>query len=429
MDPDEEKKEQTTKITSAELEEKIGTAVEAKMEPLMNRFTETLEESLKALQVTKTEPEGEEKEPGEVTATAHDVKAEARCGYKAFGEFLKDVQTCSPGSGNSLTNRMAAVMKAASGMGENVGSDGGFLIPADFVTAIWQRVIDTPENLVNRTDQYAISGNRMVLPTLAETSRADGARAGGIVGTWLDEGTTKPPSQPELGRLELNLHKLAIVVVATDELLDDSAVALESFITKVAGDEIAFMLNNSLIRGTGVGMPMGILNAPCLVTVAAEAGQPITTIVAENISNMWARMYAPSRRNAVWLINQDIEPELDNMTINVGTGGLPVYLPAGGYSVSPYSTLKGRPVIPVEWCSTLGVLGDIILADWSQYITITKTSGIEAAVSMHIRFLFDEQTFRFVMRVDGQPWWATDLTPYQGVGNTLSPFVTLAPRP
>jgi len=427
--PETVEEEQTTKITSADLEGKIGAVVEAKLEPLMNQFTTTLEDSLKGLQVTKAEPEGEEKEPGKVDATAHDVKAEARCGYKAFGEFLHDVHSCSPGSGNAPTDRMAAVMKAASGMGENVGSDGGFLVPTDFVTALWQRVIDTPENLMNRTDQYTTSGNRMVLPAVAETSRADGARAGGIQGYWLDEGTAKTPSQPALARLELNLHKMAVVVPATDELLDDSAVALESFITKVASDELSFMLNDSFIRGLGGGRPMGILNAPCLVTVAAEAGQPITTIVAENISNMWARMYAPSRRNAVWLINQDIEPELDNMTIAVGTGGLPVYLPVGGYSVSPYSTMKGRPVIPVEWCSTLGAVGDIILCDWSQYVSITKNTGIEAAVSMHIRFLYDEQTFRFVMRVDGQPWWATDLTPYQGAGNTLSPFVTLAGRP
>ena len=43
------------------------------------------------------------------------------------------------------------------------------------------------------------------------------------------------------------------------------------------------------------------------------------------------------------------------------------------------------------------------------------------------RFDYDEQTFRFIFRVDGQPWWAAQLTPYKGT-NTQSCFVALATR-
>jgi hypothetical protein len=53
---------------------------------------------------------------------------------------------------------------------------------------------------------------------------------------------------------------------------------------------------------------------------------------------------------------------------DIGTGGVPVYLPPGGLSESPYAILKGRPVIPVEYCATLGTVGDIILADFTQVI-------------------------------------------------------------
>ena len=112
------------------------------------------------------------------------------------------------------------------------------------------------------------------------------------------------------------------------------------------------------------------------------------------------------------------------MCFNCGTySGAPAYLPANGLAGTPYSTLFGRPVIPSEYTANLGTTGDIILADFSEYIAIDK-GGVEAAQSIHVRFLYDEQVFRFVYRVDGQCAWHKALTPFSG-GSTLSPFVVL----
>ena len=69
--------------------------------------------------------------------------------------------------------------------------------------------------------------------------------------------------------------------------------------------------NTAAVSGTGVGQPLGILNAPSTISVAKHVSQPADTIWFENVSKMWARLYAPCRRNAIWLINQDIEPQLD----------------------------------------------------------------------------------------------------------------------
>jgi HK97 family phage major capsid protein len=142
---------------------------------------------------------------------------------------------------------------------------------------------------------------------------------------------------------------------------------------------------------------------------------------------MWSRMYADSRTNAIWLINQSIEPELYGMGITVGVGGSPVYLPPGGASAQPYGTLFGRPVIPCNYCSKLGDVGDIILADFAEYILIEK-GGVQEAISMHYGFITDQTYYRFVMRIDGQPAWSTYFTPEQATTATQSPFVTLEAR-
>ena len=83
-------------------------------------------------------------------------------------------------------------------------------------------------------------------------------------------------------------------------------------------------------------------------------------------------------------------------------------------------------MIPVEYSNTLGTQGDIVLADYSQYGIVDK-GGIQAASSMHVAFLTDEMVFRITYRVDGEPLWNAQLTPFKG-SNTLSPFVSLASR-
>ena len=132
------------------------------------------------------------------------------------------------------------------------------------------------------------------------------------------------------------------------------------------------------------------------------------------------------RANAVWYINQEIEPQLYTMALNIGTGGAPVFLPSGGASASQYSTLLNRPIIPIEQCSVLGKKGDIILADPTQYIGIDKKAPT-ADVSIHVRFLYDEQVFRFIYKFNGAPYRNKPIIPYKGA-NALSPFVTLGDR-
>jgi HK97 family phage major capsid protein len=172
---------------------------------------------------------------------------------------------------------------------------------------------------------------------------------------------------------------------------------------------------------------LGILNSGGLVSVAKESGQKADSLVFENILKIWSRMLGPSRSNAVWLINQSAEQQLFSMSLSVGTGGAPVYLPGGGASDRPYASLFGRPVIPCEQCAALGDKGDIILADFSNGYILAEKGGIQADVSIHVSFLYDQSVFRFIMRVDGQPMLSSAVTPYKG-SDALGHFVTLDAR-
>ena len=347
--------------------------------------------------------------------------------FSSFGEQLVAVVRASRPGGHA-DPRLYNIRGAATGLNETVGSEGAFLVQQDFIGTLLEDTFTTGI-LASKCRRIPISGNANSLKIngVDETSRAS-TRYGGIVGYWEEEAAEKTASKPKFRKIELNLKKLIGLCYATDELLEDAA-ALEGFIRTAFPGEFGFLLDDSIINGTGAGQPLGILNAGCLVSVAKESGQKADTTVAENVINMYSRMFPSSLGRAEWYINANVQPQLFTMALAVGTGGVPVYMPAGGLSGQPYGTLFGRPVIPIEQAATLGDLGDIIFADLGGGYILAEKGGIKADVSIHVNFKYDESVFRFVMRIDGQPVRASALTPYKGgATSTLSHFVALAAR-
>lgn len=398
----------------------------------LNKLTAKVDAKLNE-PVTKARPLSKaEQDADRVAATARDHDAESKWGYQSFADYLSAVRECpskdTPGerlkkSFNALPD---TIKKSATGMGELVGSDGGFLVPPGFSQEIFQRVYNDG-GLLSRTRKIPVSGNSMTFPRSAESSRADGSRWGGVRSYWVQEGSTITASAPTFGRFTLNLHKLATLVVLTSELKND-APALEAYLNQVFSSEISFETDKSLFRGNGVGRPLGVLNAPCAVTVSKESGQSAATIVPANVAKMWARRFALGPTGQyVWMINQDCGPQLHLMTLGIGTAGQVVYMPPGGLSSTPYATLMGAPVIETEFNSTLGTVGDIALVDWDQYVVITQAAAPQTLSSLHVYFTTDQEAVRTTWRIDGAPWQASAVTPYQGT-NTQSPIVLLETR-
>lgn len=347
--------------------------------------------------------------------------------FKSFGEQLQSVYVASKmGKVDKRLKWEGIVEKEPMGANEGIPSEGGFLVQTDFSTELIKNV-HTTANLFAKCRKIPISANSnsLTINGVDETSRANGSRWGGVQVYFSDEAGTVTATKPKFRQMNLKLKKLMGLYYATDEVLQDAA-ALGAIVTQAFQEEYAFKLDDQILNGTGAGQLLGILNSAALISQAAEAGQIASTVVYENIINMWNRMPAYNRTKAEWYINQDVEPQLDQMYLAIGAGGIPVYWPAGGVTASAPATIKARPVNVVEQCQALGTLGDIMLLDLSQYLVIDK-GAMQSAESIHVRFINDEDTFRFTYRVDGQPLWSTTLTSFNS-GTTRSPFVGLASR-
>jgi HK97 family phage major capsid protein len=313
-------------------------------------------------------------------------------------------------------------MAAATGMGTQVDSSMGFAVPHEVAPGIEREMYANGE-VLSRCDVRTIGGNAISYNVLDETSRADGSRGSGVLGYWVDEGTAPTLSSLKLARIDMKLRKVGALGAMTDELLQD-ATALGGELASAFTDELIFQTENKVWRGNGANSMQGFLNAACLVSVAKETNQAAATINTTNLSKMWARMPARSKANAVWFINVDCEPQLDELAQAIGTAGTaPRFVT---YSESGVLRIKGRPVVAVEYAETVGTVGDIALVDLSKYRVIRK-GGVEQASSMHVYFAQGEQAFRAFYRVDGQAAPRAAVTPFMG-SNTLSPFVVLASR-
>ncbi|MBF3951911.1 phage major capsid protein [Burkholderia pseudomallei] len=348
--------------------------------------------------------------------------ADPRRGWQSFGEFAQAVRAGAARGGGRLDERLMIGAAVPSTFGNEAGGqDGGFLVPPEFSTTIFTLSLEE-DALLPMTDGTPIGGNSMVFPKDETTPwGTDGVRA-----YWQAEATQATATKPKLGVSAQRLHKLMALVPVTDELLDD-ATALAAYLPGLTARSIRWKTDESILFGTGAGQPLGLFQSKAVIVQAKETGQATNTLLPANISNMVSRLLTGSYRRAVWLINPDVLPALDNMTL----GNYPIYMPVGGGSssmaASPYGMLKGRPVILTEHASAFSAQSDVSLIDLSYYRSITSRSGVQTATSMHLYFDADATAFRTTFRVDGAPKLENPVTPPKS-NKTRSPFVTLAAR-
>lgn len=348
--------------------------------------------------------------------------------WASFGEQLMAVAAGQKLIEKGRANQADPRLFASLGANESVPAEGGFLVEPEYANGILQKSYEVGQ-VAKLCNKMPMSSSRLILNAVDEDSRVDGSRWGGIQSFWNAEGSNYTGTKPKFREIQLTANKLIGLCYATEEQLMDGP-ALEAYIGTAFPEEFAFKIDDAIVNGTGAGQPLGFQTSTATIVQAKDSGQATGTVSATNILNMWTRMWAPSRRTAVWLIEQSVEAALYPLLLagtNATTAAL-MFTPAGlNGNNSPFGLLMGRPVIPIEQAANFSSQGDISLVDMTQYL-LAQRSDVRADSSIHVAFLTGEQAFRFMLRLDGQPWWKKPLTPKASGAATRSPFVTLAAR-
>lgn len=170
-------------------------------------------------------------------------------------------------------------------------SDGGYLVPDEFENTIIEKLKD--ENIFRglATIINTSSGDRKI-PVSSSKGTAE----------WMDEGAAFTESDDKFGQLVIGAHKVGTLIKVSDELLNDSAFDLETYIATEFARRIGATEEEAFIKGDGTKCPLGILAS----TGGAETGvtaASATAITADELLDLFYSLRAPYRKNASFILN------------------------------------------------------------------------------------------------------------------------------
>ena len=221
-----------------------------------------------------------EKAPKATIEVHEKIDDDPKHGFKHAGEFRKLLKGIP---GKSLDTRLLVGMKAPSQMNVAVPAEGGFLVPEAFSSDIMKNTYEVSQ-VVGRARQIPMVSESLSIPTIAETSRVDGSRQGGVRAYWKAEAAQYTGSKPGLGEVKLTLNKLTGLTYFTDELDKFAAVGLETFLMPLFAEEFAFKLDDGFINGLW-RYATRHSEIPALVSVTKNALS--RQFSHENVVKMW----------------------------------------------------------------------------------------------------------------------------------------------
>ncbi len=303
---------------------------------------------------------------------------------------------------------------------------GGYLMPVETANSVFVRQSETSSFMANALTMRMASMT-LKIPAMMGFDESSQTYYGNVAWKWSGELQEFTPTDAKFEMIELHLEKLTGMVYLSDEIMKFAQPAIKPYIDRAFDLGMNRALSRAFIRGTGAGMPQGVLEAPCTIEISEETNQENDTFLLQNMLNMQARLYSTDEDpTGMWFSNRALIPQLATMTLTGGTASTPMFM-VNAQDKLRYS-LMGLPLKFSTLMSALGDSGDIMLVDPSQYFVGLPAGGnaVEQASSIHVQFIYGQTAFRFTTWVAGQPGWRTFFTPEYGA--TQSPFIKLEAR-
>lgn len=390
-----------------------------------------VEEPIKALDEKVTEFS---KAVTELLARLEDLPGNKKAGYmtddggtkdptsKSFGDFLLAIKR---GDAKRLAKVYGSRIDAGhddetKAMGIDSGSGGGYLVPKEFADTLL-RVDPMTAPVLSRVTTVPVSVASGDWPALDQyftptAGVGDTAFAGGVQATMTPENATLTPTEPGFEMIHWRVHKIGGYTQVSNELISDSPMAIEALLRGLFNIAVSAKQEYFILRGSGVGVPRGILGSNAVVNVTPAVNSLFSWA---DVGAMQARFKQIGTQAPIWLIHPSVWPDI--LTMEVGTAGGAVW--TANMQAAQGNTLNGYQIVQSEHLPQANNSGNVLLADLSAYVFFRRDT-LSIAFSEHAGFLSDQGTWRFTTRADGQPWLRNPITLADPQGSyTVSPFV------
>jgi len=357
----------------------------------------------------KLQNSGPLKDVGFIAPDDEETKPET----KSFADFLLAIY-------NGNVKRLTKVYGSTKDLSGETGTAGGYLVPEEFTNQLLQ-IAETTSQILPRVTRVPVNSDTGRYPALDQyitptAGSGQTAMAAGVVATTTSAGGPLTETEPGFEMIQWRVNKVGGYTEVENELIADSPQSIEVLLTRLFGVAVSARTEQMVLRGTGAGEPLGILNAACAV---AHTPGTNNTFAWADATTMQSR-FKTVGGTPVWIIHPGIWPDIGDFETSAGGGVFQANLQAAlGNNILGYEILQSEH-LPQDDNS-----GCVVLADLSAYLLFER-SGLSIAFSEHAAFTSDKGTWRFTQRLDGQPWLKSAITLADPQGSyTMSPFVYL----
>jgi HK97 family phage major capsid protein len=268
-------------------------------------------------------------------------------------------------------------------------ADGGAnLFDRDFRAQLLELQPD-PTSILGRVTVIPTTTGLVIWPRLVQT---DDNEYGGVDVTWIDEGAEKPETEAEFDQVRIPTHEVAAYTEVSHTLMRRSAIDIIGLLGRLMRSAMEDAFESAILQGTGVGMPLGIVNTAGIRRVQRQT--PGET-VWQDIVNTKRALMPVHRRPGVFTLHDDIGAELEG-SVDVLNRPLFTTSMANG----PYDLLNGYPYIETLRQPS-GADGDFMFVDWSQYMLVVEQDVVIRS-SEHFRFRHNLEALSVFAHVGGR---------------------------
>jgi HK97 family phage major capsid protein len=383
-----------------------------------------------------------DRQGGDAELVRVDAQAPARSEFAGMADAMTQVRSTivsafpnvgayirAATSGRPGTPAQAAALKAVDQFTRTItGSTNGgeYLLPLTQVPEIFS-VANQQPGLFQYARRYNVPGRSLRIPYLVQdegTTTLNRPMAGKIANVSIvGEGATKPTREPTFGQRLLTMYKYAAITQFGDELLgDDFTGELPAEVTTAVGGQIVNKINEDItIDGSGSSEPLGALNASNTALIAVNRASASDFTAADAFA-MYVRHTHGS--NSVWMVSRRVLSKL--FALQTTNNTMVTWI--ANLRDTPQMLLLGLPVVVTDLLPTLGVKGDVALVNGDFY-AMGLRQALTVESSIHVAFVQDVTTYRFVARGGGIPLpTSTYAYKVNSSGNKVdehSPFVVL----
>lgn len=260
-------------------------------------------------------------------------------------------------------------------------ADGGYLVPTEFEKQLIDALAE--QNIMRKLARVITTASDRKIPVVASHGTA----------VWLGEEGTFTESADQFNQVTLSAYKVGTLIKVSEELLNDSAFDLASYLANEFARRIGETEESAFVAGDGNGKPTGVItSAQVGVTTAVN-----NAITFDEIIDLYYSLKAPYRAKAAFVMNDATAKVIRKLKDSDGQ-----YIWQPSVQAGEPDTLLGKPVYTTTAMPTIASQAKVITFGDFSYYWIADRQGRVFQRLNEVFAVNGQVGFRAYQRVDGK---------------------------